>query len=281
MEGRYKIDDIFDRITGAFEGNVGEEFTETQYSEFFPVAEMRYKSKVPPGFADAKKGSGEDTFESKKRVYGDLIIWRQIIERSKSESRNAILITDDEKEDWWLRQTGKTICPRPELIAEFKKETGQNILIYNAYSFLNQFGERNKKLIKSESVEEIKSSNNIRMEWKYKELESENSSEKYYRNKNKYSSKNTEVYEKYRNNIVSEMNDEDYKNHLIIKIKGMNKEIEANHETILQLKQASMTEGSLDVKNEINDEIEKIKQINDLIRKRKNDILSFLNRFII
>lgn len=64
-----------------------------------------------------KKDSGD------RRLYGDLIVWKQVIQKSKKDKINIILVTDDLKEDWWLKINGKTIGPRFELIKEFHIET--------------------------------------------------------------------------------------------------------------------------------------------------------------
>lgn len=55
-------------------------------------SQMRYNHKFPPGFDDAKKELNE---------YGDLIIWKEILEYSKNNhKKKVIFLTNDEKKDW-------------------------------------------------------------------------------------------------------------------------------------------------------------------------------------
>lgn len=94
----------------------------------------RYKQKVPPGFEDADKG-GDDQF-------GDLILWREILERSKATRRPVILVTDDAKEDWVYRLGGKRIGPHPLLVRELWDVAGVNLLVYDTARFVSQANRR-------------------------------------------------------------------------------------------------------------------------------------------
>lgn len=54
--------------------------------------QVRYNHKLPPGFEDDKK---------ELNLFGDLIIWLEILEFcKKSNTKKAILITNDNKKDW-------------------------------------------------------------------------------------------------------------------------------------------------------------------------------------
>lgn len=56
--------------------------------------EIRYKYKIPPGYKDSEK--------SDISKFGDLFIWKEIIEFSKSQRHKTVFfITNDLKEDWW------------------------------------------------------------------------------------------------------------------------------------------------------------------------------------
>lgn len=56
--------------------------------------EIRYKYKIPPGYKDSEK--------SDISKFGDLFIWKEIIEFSKNQQHKTIFfITNDLKEDWW------------------------------------------------------------------------------------------------------------------------------------------------------------------------------------
>lgn len=81
--------------------------------------EDRFKSKIPPGYKDEKHKSGI-------RQYCDLIWWKEILNFAKENTKNIILVTDDVKEDWWIKENEK-LKFRDELINEFKKFTRYKI----------------------------------------------------------------------------------------------------------------------------------------------------------
>src|SRR6202007_3275520 len=99
--------------------------------------------------------------KGERHVYGDLIIWKELINYSKKEKKPLIFVTDDRKEDWWTIEAGKTIRPREELIKEFYDLTGIRILIYNADHFL-QYAKQ-KKLVPKLNDNTIKEVKEIRI----------------------------------------------------------------------------------------------------------------------
>jgi hypothetical protein len=91
-----------------------------------------------------------------RHVYGDYIIWRQIIDFTKTQKKHIVLVTDDRKDDWWSKSNGDSTRPREELISEFYNLTGIRKLIYNSDSFLKYAKERRlADKIKEKSVSEI------------------------------------------------------------------------------------------------------------------------------
>jgi hypothetical protein len=149
----YSLEDTFlDQITSLFEGKVGAEFSDSELEDIYNEGALRYNKNIPPGYKDSgKKNKGD------RHLYGDLIIWKQLINFSKETHQSIIFITDDRKEDWWQLEQGKTIRPRQELISEFYKETGIRILIYSTDRFM-QYAKKKKLVldIKQKSITEIK-----------------------------------------------------------------------------------------------------------------------------
>jgi hypothetical protein len=148
----YFSEDIFlDQITNLFEGKVGVEFSDSELEDIYKEGAIRYANNIPPGYKDTSKKTKGDRY-----LYGDLIIWKQLIKFSKLTNQSIIFITDDRKEDWWQREQGKTIRPRQELIAEFYKETGIRILIYSTDRFMQHAKEKKLVLdIKQKSINEV------------------------------------------------------------------------------------------------------------------------------
>lgn len=100
-------------------------------SDLYNEAEIRYKLHVPPGFNDKGKGLNK---------YGDLIIWKEIIEISRSQlDRPIIFITNDSKNDWVLKfqkNNQPYYVPTSDLIYEFVSNTKNFFWIYNFKDFV-------------------------------------------------------------------------------------------------------------------------------------------------
>ncbi len=146
-------DEILSQLSDLYENKVGIPFSKEELKKIYTEGKERYEQQIPPGYKDAetKRKKGE------QHVYGDLIIWKEIISHVKKEKKEIIFITDDRKEDWWTIENGKTIRPREELIKEFYDSTGIRILIYNADNFLHFAKERKLVTkIKDSSISEVK-----------------------------------------------------------------------------------------------------------------------------
>lgn len=146
-------DTIKDELAKLFETKTGKPFDKPRLFEIFKEGKLRYDEGTPPGFKD--KSNKKD--ETELKLYGDLVLWKQIIEKGKEDMKPMILVTDDLKEDWWDKFKGETQGPRKELLREFFDETGQKIYIYQADKFL-EYANKLKigKTVKEEAIKEIR-----------------------------------------------------------------------------------------------------------------------------
>lgn len=146
-------DGIKDELTSLFNGKTGSPYSKAQLVDLFKEAQHRYDNEIPPGFKD--KASKKDA--PKQSLYGDVILWKQIIEKAKADKKPIILVTDDLKDDWWDKFKGETQGPRKELLREFFDETEQGIYIYQADKFL-EYANKLKigKIVKEEAIKEIR-----------------------------------------------------------------------------------------------------------------------------
>lgn len=147
------IDQIRDELTNLFAAKTGKPYAKEKLVELFKEAQQRYDNEIPPGFKD--KSSKKDA--PKQSLYGDVILWKQIMEKAKGDSKSVILVTDDLKDDWWDKFKGETQGPRKELLREFYEETGQSIYIYQADKFF-EYANKLKigKTVKTEAIKEIR-----------------------------------------------------------------------------------------------------------------------------
>jgi hypothetical protein len=109
-----KTDPILDSLTRLFDGKVGKPYDGDEEKKKLSEAKRRFDDQIPPGYLNGKKDSN--------KKYGDIILWFQLLDFAKSDSRPLVFITDDAKDDWWLRTGGRTLGPRPELLQEMHCE---------------------------------------------------------------------------------------------------------------------------------------------------------------
>ncbi|CAM3936880.1 PIN-like domain-containing protein [Pseudomonas wadenswilerensis] len=148
-------DDIKEAVSRIFEGKVGSGFNEQELEDIIAVGEVRYENKIPPGFKDSDKAGGK-SLEERLAPYGDYIGWLQLINKAKSDTQDVIFVTGDNKEDWWLKQSGRTIGPLPELIDEFMSMTSQRFYMYSPDRFLQQAGDFLKQEVSVQAMEEVR-----------------------------------------------------------------------------------------------------------------------------
>lgn len=153
-------DPIWDKLSALLEGKVGDDFSKDDLEKLYRDGKKRYDEKIPPGYMDLK----EKQNEGNRSLYGDIIVWRQVIEKAKTLDNSIIFITDDLKEDWWYKFKGKTISPRPELMKEFQLETTKRINIYQADKFLEM---ANKNLAQQTTKEVIQEVRDVRLADEY------------------------------------------------------------------------------------------------------------------
>lgn len=150
----FKTEDaVLNDITELFDNCVGDEFSKDVLTKIYVEGKERYANEIPPGYKDESSKQKKGL----RNIYGDLIIWKELLNYTKNKKLPLIFITDDRKEDWWTIEKGKTIRPREELIKEFFDFTGIRILIYNADHFLTYAKERGLlPELKEETIEEVK-----------------------------------------------------------------------------------------------------------------------------
>lgn len=145
-----KNDTILKQLTQLYNKKVGDDYSIDEYKEIFNDGEKRYEQKTPPGFADLK----EKKDQGPRHLYGDLIIWKQMIDKAKSTNKDIIFISEDQKEDWYEKDSNK---PRRDLIKEFGTLTeGKRILIYSQELFLKNIDKYLGSDVGNDVITEVK-----------------------------------------------------------------------------------------------------------------------------
>lgn len=139
-------------LNAIYDGKVGEDFSHEELLSLYQDGMQRYSAKIPPGYKDAS----EKKDRRERHIYGDLILWKQIIRYSGAQKKDVIFVCEDLKEDWMRIENGKTKGPRRELLREFHDETGgQKIVFMNQQRFLDFVHSLPEHSVKSSTIKEV------------------------------------------------------------------------------------------------------------------------------
>lgn len=110
----------------------------------------RIKRKQPPGYLDAEKADSN----LPEGASGDYLVWDQTISEATRRDSDVLLVTGDEKEDWWRRFRSEFLGPRPELIDELKEKCGHKLYMMRPADLLRH-APALQVTVNSRSVEDV------------------------------------------------------------------------------------------------------------------------------
>jgi hypothetical protein len=121
------------------------DFDDTKKEELLAEFNYRTENKIPPGYKDEGK---------KENAEGDFLIWKTILKNGKDRKSDMVFVTDEEKQDWWIRAGGRPYFPRPELLDEYRRMSdGHTFHILSFPQFLSEFGAPSSVVEEVEKVE--------------------------------------------------------------------------------------------------------------------------------
>ncbi|MGC4705670.1 PIN-like domain-containing protein [Enterococcus faecium] len=141
-------DDIYEKLIRLIENRIGNEYEQEWIDEIETEGEERYKNNIPPGFADDNKGSEEEPVRrygdiKYQRKFGDLLIWKDIIEYSKKcnkKGKKVIFVTNDgkskKKNDLLFKIHDLTVGPHIHLMNELKTSAEKELYILDNFRFI-------------------------------------------------------------------------------------------------------------------------------------------------
>ena len=148
---------IFNALVEIMQSKTGKRYTQDTITEIEKEGEKRYKNEIPPGFNDAnKKLSISYNGIKYQQKFGDLIIWKDIINKAKEDRiKHVIFVTSDGKRDSKTdlnykvcvgndgngKEKYQIIGPRIELVEEMKNETGADFYLMDELEFMKQFSQ--------------------------------------------------------------------------------------------------------------------------------------------
>lgn len=124
------------RIGTLLNGKVGRPYSIEQLQDVAVEGEVRYLENIPPGFQDGGKMPEATTDKLKLKKFGDLILWKQIIDKAVEADKSVILVTGEKKDDWWLKSDKTLVGALPALSKEFMLEVNKDFYLYATDAFL-------------------------------------------------------------------------------------------------------------------------------------------------
>jgi hypothetical protein len=111
-------DRVLNRLVTLLDGKVLLQPASDVWAGLIAEGKKRVEEQRPPGYLDADKD------EEQEGPAGDFLVYWQACEEAKARQLDLVIITGDEKEDWWWRHRSVTIGPRQEMTKEFFDASG-------------------------------------------------------------------------------------------------------------------------------------------------------------
>lgn len=147
-ESLLRNDTVLQSLTDLFSGKVGDPYPDDKLEAIYADADKRFKSGRPPGFEDADKKNN--------RKYGDVVLWKQLIDKATNGELPIIFVTDDRKSDWWMLCQAAPVLPHPELVQEMSTVCHMSFFMYDPLGFMESAGRYIGWQVKKEAVQELK-----------------------------------------------------------------------------------------------------------------------------
>lgn len=130
------VSDVVSFIDSIWAAHVQESYKPSKLMSIYADGAIRYRYKVPPGYMDDPQNNKESNKDGAD-VFGDLILWNQIMDCGCVEHRAVVFVTADMKEDWFVLDGKRPVSPREELLNEFSEKTnGLDICILTSELFV-------------------------------------------------------------------------------------------------------------------------------------------------
>lgn len=107
-------DRVLKRLAVLLDGKVLARPPEEEWTRLIAEGRRRAEEQQPPGYLDADKDD-----DHPEGPAGDFLVYWQACEEAKRRELDLVIITGDEKEDWWWRHRSVVIGPRQEMTKEF------------------------------------------------------------------------------------------------------------------------------------------------------------------
>lgn len=107
-------DRVLKRLAVLLNGKVLAQPPQDEWTQLIADGKRRVEEQQPPGYLDADKDD-----DHPEGPAGDFLVYRQACEEANRRKLDLVIITGDEKDDWWWRHRSVVIGPRQEMTKEF------------------------------------------------------------------------------------------------------------------------------------------------------------------
>lgn len=130
VENDQQKDIVFKTFSSIKEGKA---FSFKELLDIVKEGEFRYRHSIPPGYMDSDNKTKKGV-----HIFGDLVIWKEILSYSKKQKKSILFVCDDVKEDWYESndKNNEELKPRKELLQEFKEFSQQDVWIVPLSKFI-------------------------------------------------------------------------------------------------------------------------------------------------
>lgn len=138
---------VLQALESLLDGRLGPAPAEPEWQKAVDDGKARVGRQEPPGYLDSDKA------DLPEGPAGDYLVWRQAIDEVSRRGGDLLMVTGDEKEDWWWRHRSEFIGPRQELVAELADECSAQLFMMRPTDLLRRAGAL-KLQVRTESVDD-------------------------------------------------------------------------------------------------------------------------------
>jgi PIN like domain len=116
---------ILEQLEEILAGRVTSSLAREEWDKCVAEGNRRAEAGEPPGHKDADKQDSD----LPEGGAGDYLVWYEATRYAKEQDRDLLIVTRDQKADWWWRQNTDFIGPCPELTLEYHQLTGHRLFL--------------------------------------------------------------------------------------------------------------------------------------------------------
>ncbi len=141
---------VLQELEALLDRKVGAAPDEADWQAAVDEGNARVSRQQPPGYLDAEKI--DSTLP--EGAAGDYLVWHQTLQEATRRNLDVLLVTGDEKPDWWWRYRSEFLGPRVELTTELRNTCGRQFFMMRPIDLLKRAATL-KITVSRESVDDV------------------------------------------------------------------------------------------------------------------------------